>query len=128
MRWLAPIVFTMLAAGTCFGQGSRHDDIVLGPQGHPVSSATITVCTGTATGTPCSPLAQLFTDATLSVPASNPFQSDSLGNYHFYGAPGRYVVQISGPGLNGTMTFNACRTTPRRRLLAPSAHLVRLTL
>ncbi len=85
-------------------QGSRKDDIVFGPSGHPVANATIQVCQAGATGTPCSPLATIYTDATLTVAAPNPFQADGLGNYHFYAPAGRYVVQISGPGITGTIT------------------------
>jgi hypothetical protein len=54
-------------------QGSRKDDIVIGTTGHPVSGATVRVCQAGATGTPCSPLAALFTDATMTVPSANPF-------------------------------------------------------
>jgi hypothetical protein len=85
-------------------QGSRKDDIVFGPSGHPVANATIQVCQAGATGTPCSPLATIYTDATLTVAAPNPFETDGLGNYHFYAPAGRYVVQISGPGITGTIT------------------------
>jgi hypothetical protein len=94
--------FLAPAAGA---QGSRKDDIVFGPEGHPVAGATVTVCQSTATGTPCSPLATIFTDATLSVPSQNPFQSDGLGNYHFYAPAGRYLIQITAPQIKGTQTF-----------------------
>jgi hypothetical protein len=86
-------------------QGSRKDDIVFGPEGHPVGNATVTVCQSTATGTPCSPLATIYTDATLNVPAPNPFQSDGIGNYHFYAPSGRYVIQLSAPQITGTQTY-----------------------
>jgi hypothetical protein len=92
-------------APAAWGQGSRKDDIALGPSGHPIAAPTITVCQATATGTPCSPLATIYTDATLSVAAANPFQGDGLGNYHFYAPPGRYMVQITGPGISGTITY-----------------------
>ena len=51
------------------------------------------------------PLATIFTDATLTVPAANPFPFDGIGNYHFYAPAGRYQVQISAPQINGTTTF-----------------------
>ncbi len=86
-------------------QGSRKDDIAFGATGKPIAGATVTVCTSGATGAPCSPLATLYTDATLTVPSANPVQADGLGNYHFYAAPGRYVVQVSGSGIN-TYTMN----------------------
>ncbi|MGH9682179.1 MAG: glycosyl hydrolase family 28-related protein [Candidatus Acidiferrales bacterium] len=94
-----------LSAPVSCAQGSRKDGIVFGTTGHPVSEATVTVCQSTATGTPCSPLAAIFTDATLAVPASNPFQTDGLGNYHFYAPAGRYMLQFSGPAIKGTVTI-----------------------
>jgi hypothetical protein len=97
------IVFAAMAPRT-HAQGSRKDDIVFGPSGHPVANATIQVCQAGATGTPCSPLATIYTDATLTVAAPDPFETDGLGNYHFYAPAGRYVVQISGPGITGTIT------------------------
>lgn len=102
---LALAAIAALAAPGASAQGSRKDDIVFGPEGHPIAGATITVCQPTATGTPCSPLATLFTDATLSVPSQNPFQSDGLGNYHFYAPAGRYLIQITAPQINGTQVF-----------------------
>jgi hypothetical protein len=93
------------AAPAASAQGSRKDDIVFGPSGHPISGATVTVCQATATGTPCSPLATIYTDATLTVPALNSFQGDGIGNYYFYAPPGRYLVQITGPQITGTITF-----------------------
>src|SRR3984957_7482013 len=97
--------FLLAAVPAMHAQGSRKDDIVFGPEGHPVSGATITVCQSTATGTPCSPLATIYTDATLTVPSANPFRTDGIGNYHFYAPAGRYQPQISGPGINGTLTY-----------------------
>jgi hypothetical protein len=102
---LAAAVALSVAAPAARAQGSRKDDIVFGPSGHPIAGATITVCQSTATGTPCSPLATLYTDATLTVVAPNPFQGDGIGNYHFYAPAGRYMIQITGPGISGTITY-----------------------
>jgi len=99
------IVSLWLVTLTAHAQGSRKDDIVFGPSGHPIAGATVTVCQPNATGTPCSPLAVIYTDATLTVAAPNPFQTDGIGNYHFYAAPGRYQIQVSGPGITGTITY-----------------------
>jgi hypothetical protein len=98
-------VLLAIFAPAAGAQGSRKDDVVFGPSGHPVAGATIRVCQSGATGTPCAPLATIFTDATLTVPAANPFPSDGIGNYHFYAPAGRYQVQISAPQINGTTTF-----------------------
>ncbi|HVB07542.1 MAG TPA: hypothetical protein VNF00_01230, partial [Candidatus Acidoferrales bacterium] len=83
-------------------QGSRHDGVALGEQDKPVAGATIVVCTQPAniTVAPCTPLANLFTDATLTTSAPNPLTSDGLGNYHFYAAPGIYTLQIYGAGIH----------------------------
>jgi len=93
------IVALLLAVpGIVRAQGSRKDDIVLNRFGQPVAGASITVCTAGATGTPCSPLAGIFSDVALTQPLANPLTSDGQGNYHFYAAPGRYLIQISGAG------------------------------
>jgi hypothetical protein len=97
-------VFFLLAISATYGQGSRKDDIVFGPGGRPIAGATVRVCQPTATGTPCSPLATIYTDATLTVTTANPFQADGLGNYHFYAPPGRYQIQISSAQISGTIT------------------------
>ena len=101
----ALVALLALLAPVAHAQGSRRDDIVFGPGGHPVAGATVTVCQASATGTPCAPLATLYTDATLTVPTANPLQTDGIGNYHFYAPAGRYVVQISGPGISGMLTY-----------------------
>jgi hypothetical protein len=85
--------------GRVHAQGSRKDDIVFNSRGIPLAGATIRVCVMPATGQPCSPLAQLYSDAGLTQAISNPTTSDGLGNYSFYAAPGRYEIEISGPGI-----------------------------
>ncbi len=105
-------LLALLAAGAVMlslspfadAQGSRHDDIVFGPSGHPIANATVRVCQSGATGTPCSPLATIYTDATMTATSANPFQTDGIGNYHFYAPAARYVVQISAPSITGTIT------------------------
>jgi hypothetical protein len=99
------LTIVVIVAQGVSAQGSRKDDIVLGPSGHPISGATITVCQSTATGNPCSPLATIYMDATLTMTAPNPFNSDGIGNYHFYAPAGRYLLQITGPGISGTITY-----------------------
>jgi hypothetical protein len=97
-------VFVCLA-GPAAAQGSRKDDIVFGPSGHPIAGATITVCQPTATGIPCTPLATIYTDATLTAAAPNPFQTDGIGNYHFYAPAGRYLLQVTGRQITGAITY-----------------------
>ncbi len=102
---LAAVALAAIAAPAARAQGSRKDDIVFGPAGHPVSGPTITVCAPTATGTPCSPLAAIFTDATLTVPAPNPFQGDGIGNYHFYASPAATYCKSPAPASTACKLF-----------------------
>jgi len=87
------------AVRTAHGQGSRKDDIVFNSRGVPLAAATIRVCAMPATGQPCTPLALIYSDAALTQALANPTTTDGLGNYHFYAAPGRYEIEISGPGI-----------------------------
>ncbi|NDQ58042.1 MAG: hypothetical protein GZ088_13300 [Acidipila sp.] len=96
---LSAIFFSITGAQA---QGSRKQDIVMNRFGQPVAGATVTVCTAGATGTPCSPLAAIYSNVALSTVQANPFNTDGLGNYAFYAAPGRYLIQFSGAGLATT--------------------------
>lgn len=81
------------------GQGSRKDDIVFNSRGVPLAGAMVRVCAMPATGQPCTPLAQIYSDAALTQALANPTTTDGLGNYSFYAAPGKYELEISGPGI-----------------------------
>jgi hypothetical protein len=85
---------------------ARKDEVVFGPTGHAVSNATVTVCVATAMGSPCAPLETICTDATLTTASANPFQTDGIGNYHFYAPAGRHLLQKSGPQITGTITYS----------------------
>lgn len=75
-----------------------------GPTGRPLAGATITVCTSAGTGFPCSPLASIFTDAGLSIPASNPVTTDGNGNIPvIFAAPGVYKLSVTGSGITSTL-------------------------
>ena len=110
--------------GTAHGQGSRKDDIVFNSRGVPLAGATVRVCAMPATGQPCTPLAQIYSDAALTQAMANPTTTDGLGNYSFYAAPGKYELEISGPGITtkqlpnvifpsdpSSPTFNSLSTT-----------------
>jgi hypothetical protein len=80
-------------------QGSRKDDIVFNSRGIPLAGATIRVCAMPASGQPCTPLAQIYSDSALTQALTNPTTTDGLGNYSFYAAPGKYEIEVSGPGI-----------------------------
>jgi hypothetical protein len=101
-RALVVLALALFIPLSALAQGSRKDDIVLNRFGQPLAGASVTVCTAGATGSPCSPLAAIYSDVALTQPLANPMSSDGQGNYHFYAAPGRYMVQISGAGATTT--------------------------
>ncbi|HYA97904.1 MAG TPA: hypothetical protein VEH49_07405, partial [Methylomirabilota bacterium] len=96
---LTMIVGVWPFAPAAHAQGSRKDDVVFNSRGVPLAGASVRVCAMPATGQPCSPLALIYSDAALTQALPNPTAADGLGNYTFYAAPGRYMVEISGPGI-----------------------------
>ena len=93
------ILAILCAAGPAGAQGSRKDDVIINAQGRPLAGATVRICTAAATGQPCTPLANIYSNQTLTQALANPLSTDGLGNYFFYAAPGRYTIEISGAGL-----------------------------
>jgi hypothetical protein len=88
------------------GQGTRKDDIVFNSRGVPLAGATVRICAMPATGQPCTPLALIYSDAALTQAMANPTTTDGIGNYFFYAAPGKYEVEISGPGITNKQLPN----------------------
>src|SRR5271168_4095636 len=80
-------------------QGTRKDDIVFNSRGIPLAGATVRVCAMPASGQPCTPLALIYSDAALTQALANPTTTDGMGNYFFYAAPGKYEIEVSGPGI-----------------------------
>src|SRR5256886_13777293 len=87
-------------------QGSRKDDIVFSSRGIPLAAATVRICAMPASGQPCAPLAQIYSDAALTQALANPTNTDGLGNYFFYAAPGKYEIEVSGPGITTKQLAN----------------------
>lgn len=66
----------------------------------PASGASITICSATATGTPCTPTVTIYSDVTLSTAAANPITTDSTGNIpNRFIAPSRYTYTLTGSGI-----------------------------
>lgn len=92
---------TLSAIGpsTAQAQGSRKDDIVFNSRGVPLAGAQVRVCAMPASGQPCTPLALIYSDSALTQALSNPTTTDGLGNYFFFATPGKYLIEVSGPGI-----------------------------
>ncbi len=121
MRKTLLLLFVLLTALPAFGQGVRLDDVVIRASAG-FGGATIRVCTSAATGTPCTPLASIFSDRALTVAKPNPFTADSSGNYNFYAASSVYIVQISGSGIT-TQSLEANLSIPGTTLLNTDSSL-----
>jgi len=95
-------------------QGVHHQEIALkatvaaGSSGlsgsvmQPIPSAIITVCNGSVlpiTGSTCTGLASIFSDAALTLALSNPFNADLNGNYGFWTSPGSYIISVGGANI-----------------------------
>jgi hypothetical protein len=95
------LLFHMVPGGVApaQAQGSRKDDIVFNSRGVPLAGAGVRVCTQPASAPPCTPLALIYSDPALTQALANPTTTDGLGNYFFYAAPGKYTIEISGPGI-----------------------------
>lgn len=107
-RWMSSFLWVLAAAvlhlcpclvAPLHAQGTRKDDIVLNSRGVPLAGATVRICATPASGQPCTPLANIFSDPALTQALANPTTTDGLGNYFFYAAPGRYLIEISGPSI-----------------------------
>src|ERR1041384_178383 len=85
-----------------FGQAFINDT-AFRSDGRPAANATVRICTTTDTGVSsaptttqplCSPLATIYQDKDLTIAKTNPFTTDSQGNYSYGIAPGFYKEQI----------------------------------
>jgi hypothetical protein len=107
-RLLLAVMICLAVPCLGFAQGSAENGIaltnVLGVA-NVVPYASIRVCTQGATGSPCSPLASIYSNLALTNALPNPTSADGNGNYTFYATPGDYVLQISSPGI-ATYTIN----------------------
>jgi hypothetical protein len=101
MGILKRIVFLFLVVtSSVLAQGTRKDDIAITSVGGFLSgipNASVRVCASGASGIPCNPLANVYSNSNL-VPGNllpNPFTADANGNYFFYAPAGNYVIQIT---------------------------------
>ena len=115
LKLLFGLVLLLSLADSTLAQGALYSNIAwrYTPAGaFPASGAIITICTSTATGTPCSPTLTVYQDVLLSVPvvlvngglpvcSTSPQIGclDGLGNFSFYMTPGPFTYTVTGAGL-----------------------------
>src|SRR6266851_4853286 len=101
------------AVSPAYAQGSRKDDIVFNTRGIPLAGATIRVCAMPASGQPCTPLALIYSDSSLTQALANP-NTTVVGKL----ASGTLNLanQSTPPGAAGAGTVNLYTKTTDKRL------------
>jgi hypothetical protein len=99
--WLPRLLLALLCLlpTMALSQGAKYSDYTIDSNGRAVGGIQIRVCATSSPSSPppvspCSPLATLYTDQTLTLPASNPLTSDAVGNFSFYAPTGFYILQF----------------------------------
>lgn len=103
MKKLILFCAALLSATCAYAQGGpvlSSGIIVLGSTGRPVAGATVTFCSSSATGVPCSPTVSVFADAALTIPANNPQTTDGNGNVTVYAPLALYKYTVTGQGVS----------------------------
>jgi hypothetical protein len=113
-------VITLFIPALVFGQGvSRNDSILKASSGQ---SGTVRVCTSAATGTPCSPLASIYSDVALTIPiVGSIVTTDVNGNYSYYAAEGTYKEQTISGNSTFTRTITLAALVPALATTATTA-------
>lgn len=103
-----------------------------------VSNATVTVCSSSGGGLPCTPAVTIYSNSTLTTIATNPLATcvgaatqgciDGNGNYQFWVPPNNsgYLVSQTGPSIVGRLgavsapvTESATETLSNKTLTSP---------
>lgn len=74
--------------------------LVISSSGRPVAGATVTVCSISDNGVPCTATVSLFSNSALTIAAPNPGVTDGNGNFTAFTAAGSYHYTITGNGVS----------------------------
>jgi hypothetical protein len=75
------------------------------PYGSVAANANVRVCSITSSGSPCSGLVTLYTDANLTYTTPNPISTDQFGNYKAFLPSGLYLIQVTLAGGSSQPTY-----------------------
>jgi hypothetical protein len=95
--WIIPLAAALCPLG--LAQSVPISGQVLSEYGSPVAGAQVYICSAAgSSGLPCTPVASIFQDYNLAIPAANPTQTDANGNFSVYvpalAFPNAYVVNM----------------------------------
>ena len=106
ITWAA--LAALFICGTAAAQGTQFTDDVMRPSAV-IPGASVRVCTSAGTGTPCTPLATIYSDQAMTAAiAGSTMTADSRGRFTFYAPAGCYQIQVSAAGF-ATLTYPDCR-------------------
>ena len=93
--WLFVLAVSLPILG--WAQSIPISGFVIDQYGQPVAGAQVYICSAAgSTGLPCSPVASIYYDYNLSLPAPNPYSTDANGDFSVYvgplAFPNAYVV------------------------------------
>lgn len=120
MKKLLPLALLFITVFAAQGQTYGHRLAVALSRGNNVEAnivpyASVRVCSTGSSGSPCFPLATIYSDSTLSIPIVQPTPgvvADANGNYSYYVAPATCVDEyISTPNNGITVLQNVCTPT-----------------
>ena len=102
-------IFSILFSSLSFAQGAHRIGQIL-VKGNNIAAnvapyASVQVCVA---GTGCKTLANIYGDAALTSPLSNPLAANGSGNYDYYIASGCVDEQVSSPGQGAIFIPNVC--------------------
>lgn len=126
MRRLLLILSWLCLPTLAFAQGGNvgsNSSPVVGQTGQPLAGVNIAICTHPATignaTTPCSPLANTYTDSTLGTQCNGSngctnglTTSDGIGNWNFWVTPAVLDVQFYGSNITTTLKTYAAGCVP----------------
>ena len=105
------IVLALLVPAVARGQGGvpANPIQIVDSLGRPRAGVTVTFCQSGGTGVPCTPLANIYTDAALTTQiVGSTVTTDGQGNLPvFYAAPGTYKYTVTGTGITPSGPFTA---------------------
>ena len=94
MKRLGIIIFVALCSAVGWAQSAPISGFVVNQYGNPVAGAQVYICSAAgSSGLPCSPVASIYQDYNLTIPAANPTQTDANGDF------GVYVGVLSFPNV-----------------------------
>lgn len=104
------LILSLLAAGSTSLRaqtGAALSAQIIRPTGTPAANAPAWICPYTATGTPCTPTASIYSDPGLTIPITQPTSTNQYGNLNVWVVPGSYTVVVQ----TGLTTYYSYQVT-----------------